>query len=308
MKSMEALKCDLCGACLIIDDSREFAKCEFCGTKYMKSTLQQKIQEIRGTVQVEGAVETVKGEAEKERLLKNAETLIKIEKYSDAEKQLRSVTDQFPDEHKAWWQIYCIPFLEFINSEDCLSFPYIGYSAELKTAFKLHDYTDTYKAFWEKIAVSYFQKCDKPYFEFGNLFEDISPQIPNDSFKKIKKDVQNRLEHSDRVIEYMTFTVGSGYGGKIRRLLESRGLSESAAYELVKGSDSYYQKYIFKRFVNNSLYVEHNDYQNNETHCEKFKLNADITFKDMGLCQYCGGSFNGVFSKTCSKCGKPKDY
>ncbi|MBQ7566109.1 MAG: leucine-rich repeat domain-containing protein [Oscillospiraceae bacterium] len=27
-----------------------------------------------------------------------------------------------------------------------------------------------------------------------------------------------------------------------------------------------------------------------------------------GLCRHCGGLFSGVFNKTCSKCGKPKDY
>ena len=69
MKSMEALNCDFCGGGLIIDDSREFAKCEFCGTKYMASTLRAKIQEIKGTVKVEGAVETTTGNAEKERLI-----------------------------------------------------------------------------------------------------------------------------------------------------------------------------------------------------------------------------------------------
>ena len=53
---MKALVCDFCGGGLIIDDSREFAICEFCRTKYMASTLRQKIQEIRGTVSVEGEV------------------------------------------------------------------------------------------------------------------------------------------------------------------------------------------------------------------------------------------------------------
>lgn len=55
---MIPLRCDFCNGNLVIDDSREFATCEFCGTKYMKSTIQQKIQEIRGTVSIDGPVET----------------------------------------------------------------------------------------------------------------------------------------------------------------------------------------------------------------------------------------------------------
>lgn len=30
--------------------------------------------------------------------------------------------------------------------------------------------------------------------------------------------------------------------------------------------------------------------------------------RSQGVCQYCGGTFKGLFSKKCSSCGKPKDY
>lgn len=30
--------------------------------------------------------------------------------------------------------------------------------------------------------------------------------------------------------------------------------------------------------------------------------------KKMNKCRHCGGSFKGIFSKVCSKCGNPKDY
>ena len=31
-------------------------------------------------------------------------------------------------------------------------------------------------------------------------------------------------------------------------------------------------------------------------------------YREKGLCQHCGGMFNGLFKKKCSKCGKEKDY
>lgn len=31
-------------------------------------------------------------------------------------------------------------------------------------------------------------------------------------------------------------------------------------------------------------------------------------FIQQGVCQYCGGKFKGVFTKVCTKCGRPKDY
>ena len=31
-------------------------------------------------------------------------------------------------------------------------------------------------------------------------------------------------------------------------------------------------------------------------------------YRSQGVCQYCGGTFKGLFSKSCSSCGKKKDY
>lgn len=33
-----------------------------------------------------------------------------------------------------------------------------------------------------------------------------------------------------------------------------------------------------------------------------------MRYRQMNVCQYCGGSFNGLFNKKCKVCGKPKDY
>lgn len=33
-----------------------------------------------------------------------------------------------------------------------------------------------------------------------------------------------------------------------------------------------------------------------------------IRYKQMNVCQYCGGAFTGLFNKKCKVCGKPKDY
>ena len=31
-------------------------------------------------------------------------------------------------------------------------------------------------------------------------------------------------------------------------------------------------------------------------------------YKRDGVCQYCGGKFRGLITKTCSQCGRQKDY
>lgn len=103
---MKALKCDFCSGPLIMDKSREFATCEFCGTKYTKETVQDKIQEIKGSVKIEGAVETTTGETEKLRLLKNAETYTQLNEFNQALEVYKQVTNQFPGDYRGWWGIY----------------------------------------------------------------------------------------------------------------------------------------------------------------------------------------------------------
>lgn len=99
-----------------MDKSREFATCEFCGTKYTKETIQDKIQEIRGTVKIEGAVEAVTGEAEKERLLKNATTYINLKEYDKALDVYKQVTQQFPSDYRGWWGVYTTPIKRYFET------------------------------------------------------------------------------------------------------------------------------------------------------------------------------------------------
>lgn len=106
---MKPLRCDFCNGQLIMDKSREFAVCEFCGTKYMKETIQDKIQEIRGQVSITGSVEMVTGNAEKERILNNAETYIRIKEYDKAIQAYQQIIRQFPEDYRGWWGLYTTP-------------------------------------------------------------------------------------------------------------------------------------------------------------------------------------------------------
>ena len=103
---MKALRCDFCGAGLIMDKSREFATCEFCGTKYMKETIQDKIQEIRGQVTVAGAVETYTGDKEISRKTDNADSLFELGKVDEAQKLYQQIAIDNPKDYKAWFGIF----------------------------------------------------------------------------------------------------------------------------------------------------------------------------------------------------------
>ena len=55
---MAALTCDICGGNLTMNESGEFAICESCGMKHTKERVKVKVQEVKGTVTIEGVVET----------------------------------------------------------------------------------------------------------------------------------------------------------------------------------------------------------------------------------------------------------
>ena len=94
---MSALVCDICGGNLAMDASGEFAICESCGMKHTKERVRTKVQEIQGVVEV------TKGEAEKERLLKNAETFISLNEHNKANSIYRQITEDYPDDYRGWF-------------------------------------------------------------------------------------------------------------------------------------------------------------------------------------------------------------
>lgn len=59
--------------------------------------------------------------------------------------------------------------------------------------------------------------------------------------------------------------------------------------------------------------TQSNYYSNNTTRQQtsaQYNNSQSITSqrKQQGLCQYCGGTFKGLFIKKCTTCGKAKDY
>lgn len=101
---MAALVCDICGGKLVMQ-SGGVAKCDSCGMEYTKERIQEKVQEIKGTVKIDGPVETVKGDAEKERLIKTAQECFRKGAVDEADKMFRKISKDYPNEWRAWMGI-----------------------------------------------------------------------------------------------------------------------------------------------------------------------------------------------------------
>lgn len=375
MKSMEALKCDFCGGGLIIDDSREFAKCEFCGTKYMANTLRAKIQEIRGTVKVEGAVETTTGNTEKERLNKNVETLLGLKRLQEAKKIINTLTDQFPDDYRSWFFAYQISLLEITPAKayykgiiplydtKCYSVPKSNDSS-LESALKLCNDSTKIEAYFIKLMneygnnlhlIKYSDADDHDFSEKYPRFEIIDTNgiplnpltidsftvwllfgadktcelLQNEQFCRFREKIANlylSMLESGQIIPYMMRESDDRWIAEpitvkpinktainpkfIKRFLlqypelcdRNASTKDIQLKNMLKG-----QYYFIGRFIHIKK-LDEGEWRHSTLLKMPQKIQCNDIWKANYLCQHCGGDFKGVFSKICSKCGRPKDY
>jgi len=89
---MTALQCDICGGSLTMDTGGEFATCESCTMKHDTRRLQQKVQEIRGIVKIDGSVQ-VEGLANIDNLLVRAKEFLDKDDYAKANEYCQKVLD-----------------------------------------------------------------------------------------------------------------------------------------------------------------------------------------------------------------------
>ena len=94
------LQCDVCGGKLIGKPGGLF-ECENCGTDYSTEWARAKIQEITGSVKIEGSV-AVEGIATKENLLKRCYYLLSDYEFEEAEKGFKQLLKIDPENYDAY--------------------------------------------------------------------------------------------------------------------------------------------------------------------------------------------------------------
>ena len=110
---MAALVCDICGGKLMAKSGGIF-ECEYCGMQYDKTRIQEMVQEIKGTVRVEGTVEVkgtvkldgpveVKGSTNVKGLLKRGWMAIEDHQYDEAKNCFNQVLQIEPESGQAYF-------------------------------------------------------------------------------------------------------------------------------------------------------------------------------------------------------------
>lgn len=176
---MQAIKCELCGSNQLIKKDGYY-QCEFCGTKYT-------LEEAKKLI-VSGTVEVVTGNAEKERLIKNANTYLQLSEYGKAIEIYNKIQAQFPDDYRGWWG-------EFTTQITWGAFSNIDYNS-LYNALKLCNDKSIFIEFFNDIIKNY-----------GNNLHIIKENNVRSSFSRYELKVydENLNEICPLIIDEFTF-------------------------------------------------------------------------------------------------------
>ena len=94
--------------------------------------------------------------------------------------------------------------------------------------------------------------------------------------------------------------------------IEEKRLYSYDYYIFSLGQHSIYLSIYISDGEKDTFVMERNDTNEHINFLKKsFEKKLEDRMKDRmknKVCRYCGGTFKGVFSKSCTKCGKPKDY
>ncbi len=111
-------KCPNCGAILKVDSKKEFAECEFCNAEFLVTNAILNYNYcITNNIKADNVNITSKGDAEKERLLKNAATYEHFEEFDKAISIFRQVCEDYPDDYRGWLGLATLLSDNFNNAE-----------------------------------------------------------------------------------------------------------------------------------------------------------------------------------------------
>lgn len=340
---MKPLVCDICGGDLVVQAGGEKAVCSCCGIQYSLERIREKVLEIRGTVRVEGTVQTNQtgSREDVDQWRKLLEKYYASGDFQSANQIVKKILEAIPNDPQANQMYDDLQVLKDLEVNNGTLVKYHGAAASItipscvkiigKESFKKCEslrhiiLADTV----EEIQAKAFSECTNLQtielpdsiksigdgaFSFCSLLNGIS--IP-DSVRSISDDTffcctslaDVSIPKSVQFIGQNAFYDCSSLSSiSIPDSVESIG--DRAFY----GCTALINVLIPDRLVSFSVFstVHYDDYDDYLKHrCpwyENYEERKKIEdWKSQGLCQHCGGMFS-FWTNTCKKCGRPKDY
>lgn len=326
---MKPLRCDFCQGQLVMDPSREFAVCEYCGTKYMKETIQLKIQEITGRVSIIGNVKT-----------KETDFIIQagvLRRYNG------EATDVvIPDNVRliGAHAFYGMPITSVMIPEGVTEIgDWAFYRTGIKNIELPHNLMRIGDSAFSRSKLQEIQIPDSVREIGSYAFSDTditSIEIPCSVLKIASSAFSNSKLQKIKIPEGITeIDCGAFEKSMLQNIdipnsvqkinvdafkdcvnLQSVRLPEADCYiafgsfqgcfnltEIInaKGYSDLEQRFSGTAWQSKRAQLQQ-QYQ------EKCQERIMAQRRELGVCQHCGGKFKGVFAKTCLRCGSPKDY
>ncbi len=194
---MKSFVCDICGGALAMESNGQNAVCEYCGIKYPKERLQAIVQEIRGTVKVEGSV-AVEGIGTKNKLLNNAETYLSLGQYDRAETTYRELTEKYPEEAGGWWGLYKLVAERFREGHKSFT-DMLAAEPYAVAAKRLKDVTEEYDQLWDNLLEVYKNKPFTDQQEAGPL-KPVTEDALEIMLTTLPKEVSEKAEQLQALV------------------------------------------------------------------------------------------------------------
>lgn len=192
---MAALQCEICGGKLIAKAGGLF-ECDSCGMQYDKTRIQEMVQEIKGTVKVEGMVEvkgtiTVEGASNKDSFLRRGELALESRKWAEAMICYDNALNADPECAQAYLGKVCAEYrcsvpdqlAQFKNAwiyksdsfqkacrfgSPALKSQLQGYEEQIKENIRAEKYHNLCKQYSAAKEISDYQTCAEAFEKMGN--------------------------------------------------------------------------------------------------------------------------------------------
>lgn len=228
---MPGITCDICGQNEMepIDGDPNMYRCAYCGTKYTKEQLQERLVKIEGPIKVEGVQDF-------DKLLENGKTFLKLNELGKAYDVFVKLTNEYPSRYESWYGYVktCVERNETTDGKIKVAKQVANDLEKMQILQDLKSITSKLESENNyKKAIRYHQVITEGYPEFYLSWYDYVKcnfkldHVSHDEFKKAVE-LANEQEENLMISEFMSF-------GK--ELEEKENYAKSAnAYEiLLKG-------------------------------------------------------------------------
>lgn len=333
-------KCTNCGANLKVDNTKDAAICEHCGSAFIVEKAINNYNITNNNIIHTQVVNIYENNSELEQLVENAIAYINLREFDKASNVYYKLTNEYPKDYRGWFGLFTTPFYRSLNSvysfklsdsvnlikylsyaiklcEDNTAlttfFDFIinSYGIELKTKLLLKkDSLEVYNYNGQRLNIPTINNLTRWLIYHTDKVRQLINYEPFDRFiNELTKKYINKVETGD-IFPSPSNTHSLFFSSPVINLTEwNNKFNIQLLYPLLRQIKC--ENILLKlNMKSNSFNIicERWIYINQIFIKSPIRITKGTVYKASNLCQHCGGEFKGLFKKVCSKCGKPKDY